>query len=164
MPIICPKCGHVRSDNDDPLIPDWKCPSCGLIYTKFPKSTKDLKIISEHAADGPANFIADETPASLEHSARKTFRKSMDISLSQSIAITAAIIIASWLLVANWLKISAYLYWPIDRQPEITFEKILDPKKQKELRIDLCNWAKREEIRHPGLLNKAKRESSCKPL
>ena len=33
MPVICPKCSHVR-----PLEasnPDWQCPACGICYAKF---------------------------------------------------------------------------------------------------------------------------------
>lgn len=35
MEIICPKCGHQRSAVDDPTIPDYQCPACGIIYAKF---------------------------------------------------------------------------------------------------------------------------------
>lgn len=35
MEIICPKCGHQRSDADDPTIPDYQCPACGVVYAKF---------------------------------------------------------------------------------------------------------------------------------
>lgn len=33
--MICPKCGHARSPQDDPNIPDGQCPSCGIYYQKF---------------------------------------------------------------------------------------------------------------------------------
>lgn len=47
MPIICPKCGHNRSNADDPSIPDYQCPACGIIYSKFnrpPASTKKTPV------------------------------------------------------------------------------------------------------------------------
>lgn len=33
--MICPKCNHERTSKDDPLIPDYQCPKCGVIYAKF---------------------------------------------------------------------------------------------------------------------------------
>ncbi len=33
MPVICPKCSHVRPP--DASNPDWQCPSCGICYAKF---------------------------------------------------------------------------------------------------------------------------------
>jgi len=38
--MICPKCGHERSDKDDPLIPDYECPSCGIVYAKYQQKIK----------------------------------------------------------------------------------------------------------------------------
>jgi len=38
--MICPKCRHIRSENDDPLIPEYQCPKCDVIYAKF-KTNKD---------------------------------------------------------------------------------------------------------------------------
>jgi hypothetical protein len=35
MAIICPKCHHSRSAKDDPSVPDYQCPACGIIYSKF---------------------------------------------------------------------------------------------------------------------------------
>jgi len=32
MPVICPKCSHVRPS--DATNPDWQCPSCGVCYAK----------------------------------------------------------------------------------------------------------------------------------
>lgn len=32
MPVICPKCSHVRPL--DATNPDWQCPSCGVCYAK----------------------------------------------------------------------------------------------------------------------------------
>jgi hypothetical protein len=33
MPVICPKCSHVRPP--DATNPDWQCPACGICYAKF---------------------------------------------------------------------------------------------------------------------------------
>jgi hypothetical protein len=33
MPVICPKCSHVRPA--DATNPDWQCPACGICYAKF---------------------------------------------------------------------------------------------------------------------------------
>jgi len=33
--MICPKCQYERNNQDDPLIPDYECPACGIIYTKY---------------------------------------------------------------------------------------------------------------------------------
>lgn len=33
MPVICPKCSHVRPA--DAANPDWQCPACGICYAKF---------------------------------------------------------------------------------------------------------------------------------
>lgn len=51
--MICPKCGYERTDKDDPLIPDYQCPSCGIVYHKFKK---------QPLIEGPAVFEADERP------------------------------------------------------------------------------------------------------
>ena len=32
-PVVCPKCGHVRSAND--TAPAWQCPACGIAYRKY---------------------------------------------------------------------------------------------------------------------------------
>jgi glutaredoxin len=32
MPIICPKCQHVRQPVE--TVPDWQCPACGVAYVK----------------------------------------------------------------------------------------------------------------------------------
>jgi hypothetical protein len=33
MPVICPKCSHVRPA--DATNPEWQCPACGICYAKF---------------------------------------------------------------------------------------------------------------------------------
>ena len=33
----CPKCQHQRTHQDDPAVPDYQCPKCGIIYTKYLK-------------------------------------------------------------------------------------------------------------------------------
>lgn len=33
MPVICPKCSHVRPH--DASNPDWQCPACGICYARF---------------------------------------------------------------------------------------------------------------------------------
>lgn len=33
--MICPKCGHQRTEHDDPIIPDYQCPACGIVYAKY---------------------------------------------------------------------------------------------------------------------------------
>lgn len=35
--MICPKCGHQRTQNDDPAIPDYRCPACEIVYHKYGK-------------------------------------------------------------------------------------------------------------------------------
>jgi len=35
MSIYCPKCGHQRTDNDDPNVPEGQCPACGIYYFKY---------------------------------------------------------------------------------------------------------------------------------
>lgn len=36
--MICPKCQHHRTANDDPAIPNYQCPSCNIVYAKYGKS------------------------------------------------------------------------------------------------------------------------------
>lgn len=33
MPVICPKCSHVRPENA--TNPAWECPACGICYARF---------------------------------------------------------------------------------------------------------------------------------
>lgn len=33
--LICPKCHHQRSPQDDPEIPETQCPGCGIFYAKY---------------------------------------------------------------------------------------------------------------------------------
>jgi len=37
--MICPKCQHDRSDKDDPSIPEYQCPACGVVYAKYKPTT-----------------------------------------------------------------------------------------------------------------------------
>lgn len=59
MTIKCPKCHHTRTTQDDPLIPDYQCPACGVVYAKVSKQ-KPLHQPPGHIK--PAVFEADETP------------------------------------------------------------------------------------------------------
>ena len=34
MTTPCPKCAYVRSAQDN-LVPDWQCPKCGVVYSKY---------------------------------------------------------------------------------------------------------------------------------
>jgi predicted nucleic acid-binding Zn-ribbon protein len=43
----CPKCGHERSDLDDPEIPDTQCPACGIYYFKYLNRKSELP--TQHA-------------------------------------------------------------------------------------------------------------------
>ncbi len=43
----CPKCQHVRNSNDDPNVPEYQCPECGVVYKKY------LAKLSESFADLP---------------------------------------------------------------------------------------------------------------
>lgn len=35
MSVKCPNCGHIRTPEDDAVVPDWKCPACDIVYSKF---------------------------------------------------------------------------------------------------------------------------------
>lgn len=35
MTTICPKCNYERTNSDDPAIPNYQCPACGIVYRKF---------------------------------------------------------------------------------------------------------------------------------
>lgn len=43
MTIQCPKCHHTRTTQDDPLIPDYQCPACGVVYAKVGKEKPGLR-------------------------------------------------------------------------------------------------------------------------
>ena len=49
MPVICPKCGHVRPP--DATVPDYECPACGVIYAKA-NQAREARPITH--ADRPA--------------------------------------------------------------------------------------------------------------
>jgi len=52
--MICPTCNHARTSNDDPEIPDYECPACGIIYDKYKPKI--------NAIDGqPAVFEIDKS-------------------------------------------------------------------------------------------------------
>jgi len=137
--MICPKCHHQRMPSDDPLIPDYQCPACGVIYDKITKN----KSISINVAEPKSKSLSPAYKAGL-------------FFIIFCVAISFAVFISNY-----WTTITAYLYWPIDKRPEITWENMGDDQKIKELREDQCNWAKREEIRHPGFLNHALKTSAC---
>jgi hypothetical protein len=68
--MICPKCRHERSDNDDPLIPDYQCPACGIIYAKYKPLDEQGKEIANNVTENvkkagrqmkPAVFRVDES-------------------------------------------------------------------------------------------------------
>lgn len=42
--MICPKCGYKRTTNDDPLIPDYQCPACGIIYEKYQQQSSTIRV------------------------------------------------------------------------------------------------------------------------
>jgi len=69
--MICPKCNHQRSNNDDPLTPDYRCPACDIVYAKYKPPGSNVSDISSSVIANiqltkkqikPAVFIADETP------------------------------------------------------------------------------------------------------
>ncbi len=71
--ITCPKCQHTRSSDDDPLIPDYQCPACGVVYAKvMPKNGRisqrimeNIKASSKPGNRSPAVFEANEKPPAL---------------------------------------------------------------------------------------------------
>ena len=55
---VCPKCGYQRQPNDD-LIPDYKCPGCGIVYNKSQPPEKTLPPFA-NAGDGLASLPGSE--------------------------------------------------------------------------------------------------------
>lgn len=51
--VTCPKCNHLRSSNDDPTVPEYQCPNCGIIYKKY------LAKLSEKFTDLPKSNKVD---------------------------------------------------------------------------------------------------------
>jgi hypothetical protein len=40
----CPKCSYVRQEKDS-VVPDWQCPKCGVVYSKFKAAiSKSVKV------------------------------------------------------------------------------------------------------------------------
>jgi len=65
--ITCPKCGHVRTPQEDEFTPEWQCPACGVAYAKVtPKPPyaveipveENIKKISINLFIRPAIFVA----------------------------------------------------------------------------------------------------------
>ena len=54
MPVICPKCSHVRPNNA--TNPEWECPACGVCYARFDNrpaaSTRRVQQVKADAAHG----------------------------------------------------------------------------------------------------------------
>ena len=55
MTITCPKCHHTRTTQDDPLIPDYQCPACGVVYAKVGRD------LSKHEINQAANKFRGAT-------------------------------------------------------------------------------------------------------
>lgn len=44
----CPKCGHVRTTQEDEFTPEWQCPACGVAYSKVaPKQHESIETCVE---------------------------------------------------------------------------------------------------------------------
>lgn len=78
--MICPKCQHERTAADDPAIPDYQCPACGVIYAKFGKpptisarqnTTPNKQPTSVENISETAGKIGDAIRKSIGHMADK---------------------------------------------------------------------------------------------
>lgn len=74
--MICPKCNHQRTEHDDPLIPDYQCPVCGVVYSKYkpegfvkPIQPKAVEVIPEPIIPKPQAPTpkAEPKPPPTEH-------------------------------------------------------------------------------------------------
>jgi hypothetical protein len=182
--VICPKCGHKRTDKDDPLIPDYKCPSCDIVYTKYGKPySPPPKIKQEPTAKKIKKEVVEQLKIAVSIAKRvaekyransvtlpkppkdpnKSNTKAKKLSLIESFGIVFSLIMMAILLFPNVEKITAYAIAPFDKKPEMSFSEIVShPEKIGQHKKDLCAWSKREEIRNPSIWTSASRKSACK--
>ncbi len=53
MPVICPKCRHVRQPSE--TTPDWQCPACGVCYAKVAEGAPQPRPGSMRSASAPVS-------------------------------------------------------------------------------------------------------------
>ncbi len=44
MSVKCPKCSHIRTPEEDEVVPKWKCPQCDIVYSKFNNKIKNKDV------------------------------------------------------------------------------------------------------------------------
>jgi hypothetical protein len=76
----CPKCSYARTANDS-LVPEWQCPKCGIVYSKYKKSaekTVSVSLTSGHVIEFKEIKLYDSRQlkqlSDLQSSIEKNFR------------------------------------------------------------------------------------------
>lgn len=140
----CPGCGYERKPAD--IAPNYECPRCGIVYSKF---TKRAPV---EPADGQQR----------KQSEKSYFNKKLT-KAEIIIAFIGVIIVIISMSSNIGKKLWAHIIGPFDSRPSVSFNDLAQGdagirKKAKEL----CEWAKREELRDPSVFNVAQRKSACR--
>ncbi len=98
--MLCPKCRHPRTDQDDPLIPDYRCPACGIVYAKFGKTLSFTpKPKPEPIKIGDALIKASQKTDEFRYRYRQP-RNERKLTPAQALFITISIVTAAWMVLA----------------------------------------------------------------
>jgi predicted nucleic acid-binding Zn-ribbon protein len=82
MITTCPKCGHTRSADDDPAIPEGQCPACGVFYFKYlnqksggprAQAPKPKPAATERPPEPPSPLIQLKTNSEKKPTTLKTY-------------------------------------------------------------------------------------------
>ena len=161
--MICPKCGHQRSEKDDSLVPDIQCPACGVFYAKFiaaqgllddqkgkpavfkiDESLRKFDIPQKPIKKASSKYAGDEAKSGFdpENLTKK------DVILTTAGVLLMAIIL--WIGVANIFTIPRFL----DKQPTASFYELskMSPQEMRAFRKKQCEWSVREFKRDPGFM------------
>lgn len=157
--MICPKCGHQRSENDDPLIPDIQRPVCGIFYAKVIVAQEIL----DEQKGKPAVFKIDESPRKFDipqkpinkatpkyagDEAKSGFNQENLTKRNVTLILLMAIIL--WIGITNIFTIPSFL----DKQPTASFYELskMSPQEMRAFRKKQCEWSVREFKRDPGFM------------
>jgi len=90
----CPKCGYVRTSQDDEFISELECPKCGIVYQKFTENISK-EDNSEYPNDKDASYKTSDPP-------NKLIRFNLKIwSLTIVISIIIILVIVSMKIIRN---------------------------------------------------------------
>lgn len=156
--MICPKCGHQRTPSDDPVIPDYQCPACDIIYAKYKPSGSPNKEISASVLENirqARNQIKTTSPTlegSQKYDSTTTFLKSK-LSKKELIINLAVVSVMGWLFLHDGAEKPDRTTKKTEHEKPLTAQN-KEQKKQSDI-------GRQQEAYKQSEIENEKREAAC---